>query len=461
MSKRRSSIRGRGPEILFGAPPVVDIEPRQADATLVQAVRSEPAPPHSELVEKQSEDMGDASSLLPPEPDSLAEEDSEEVVHQEAVAVEPAIDEEHGEQPVLEEDLLSTLEIEAALLEEAMAAGGPSEALAAESEPTLEVAMEAHDLIEEVALYEPPPPEIDDVARGVLPPRPSRPNLDLADLEAAATADIQAPDEQVERVVLPERELSAAERERVLAGLEDGRLQKLDSRIDEMYDQVVSQVGENDAIATECYNQLLKARDIVLRRDAARIAQAEYYVEQVRARLKRAAASKEAARKSAWWISIWGVLWFVALTSVLILLNFDWFRQLLMPPNAGNLPVDPEILMSAMVWGGIGGVTAVFYSLFKHVSHRDFDSQYSLSYVGKPFLGIILGATVYMVVRLLVLALGIVPIGMLDNETLSSPIIMPWLIYLLAWACGFKENRIFDLVDRVIKQVFGADGTMQ
>jgi hypothetical protein len=432
-----------------------------ADATLVETVRSEPESLHPEPVEERSEDTGDEPSPVPPEEDSLAEVDLEGAVHQEAGAVEPALDEGLGERPALDEDLLSTPEIEAALLEEAMAAEEPSETLPEGPEPTLEVAMEAQDLIEEAALYEPPPSETDDVAHGVLPPRPPRPNLDPADLEAAATADIQAPDEQVERVALPERELSAEERERVLAGLEDGRLQKLDAQIDEMYDQVVAQVGENDTIATECYNQLLQARDIVLRRDAARIAQAEYYVEQVRARLKRAAVSKEAARRSAWWISIWGVLWFVGLTAVLLLLNFDWFRQLLMPPNAGNLPVDPEILFSAMVWGGIGGVTAVFYSLFKHVSRRDFDSQYSLSYVGKPFLGIILGATVYMVVRLLVLALGIVPVGMLDSETLSSPIIMPWLIYLLAWACGFKENRIFDLVERVIKQVFGADGSTQ
>jgi hypothetical protein len=78
--------------------------------------------------------------------------------------------------------------------------------------------------------------------------------------------------------------------------------------------------------------------------------------------------------------------------------------------------------------------------------------------VGKPFLGMILGATAYMVVHLLVMTLGIIPAGVIQgSEMAEAPVVTPWIIYLLAWASGFKENRIFDLVDRVMKRLFSGD----
>jgi hypothetical protein len=233
----------------------------------------------------------------------------------------------------------------------------------------------------------------------------------------------------------------------------------LDEEVDELYDQVLATVGDNEQIATACYNELLKARDIILRRDAVKLPQVEYYIGQVRARLKRATESEASARKYAWRIAAWGLLWFFVYTAVLILLSVDRFQDIVAPVSSGDLPLNMEIFLPAMIWGGIGGVAAVFYSLFKHVGGRDFDSQYNLSYMGKPFLGVMLGATVYMVVHVLILALGIMPVGLLGTEEVSALVVMPWLIYLLAWACGFRENRIFDLVDRVIKQVFGGGET--
>ena len=103
---------------------------------------------------------------------------------------------------------------------------------------------------------------------------------------------------------------------------------------------------------------------------------------------------------------------------------------------------------------------AIWYSLFKHVSARDFDSYYNISYIGKPFFGLILGATVYMVVQLVIVSLGIWPTGLAQGvEGVLTPSIAPWIIYLLAWASGFKENRIFGLVDAVMKRIFSSQGS--
>ena len=65
----------------------------------------------------------------------------------------------------------------------------------------------------------------------------------------------------------------------------------------------------------------------------------------------------------------------------------------------------------------------------------------------------ILGATVFMLFHLL-LMLGILPAGLQSADGTTVGGVTPWIIYPLAWASGFKENRIFDLVDRVIKRIF-------
>jgi hypothetical protein len=265
---------------------------------------------------------------------------------------------------------------------------------------------------------------------------------------------IQDSEEKEKELELPEGKLTAEEEQALLARLGDVRIKRLDAEISKVYEQVLSKVGESEELATHCYNLLLKARDILLRRDAARIPQAEYYIEQVRARLKRAEESERGAKRYAWWIFGWGALWGVLFIAVLILLNFDWFRNIVVPASAANTSLTTDIFVQAMIWGGIGGVAAVWYSLFKHVGSRDFDTQFNITYIGKPFLGLILGATVYMVFTLLIRTLGILPAGVQGIEGVDSLSVAPGIIYLMSWACGFKENRIFDLVDRVMKQIF-------
>jgi hypothetical protein len=139
------------------------------------------------------------------------------------------------------------------------------------------------------------------------------------------------------------------------------------------------------------------------------------------------------------------------------MLDSRWVTDFIDQLQLNSRFVDPSIFLPAMAWGGLGGVVAIWYSLFKHVSARDFDSYYNISYIGKPFFGLILGATVYMVVQLIIVSLGIWPETL--PEGVVSPTIAPWIIYLLAWAGGFKENRIFGVVDLVMKRIFSSEET--
>ena len=282
-----------------------------------------------------------------------------------------------------------------------------------------------------------------------------RPSLELFQDQTLAR-DIQEPATPVKPLELPVLNVTEEERQAILKWWGDRRIRELSTDIDATYEEVRRKVGENESIATDAFNQLLKARDILIRRDAERIAQAEYYIEQVRVRLKRASESESAAKKVQWPLLGWGLFWGVIFLALLIMAGMDWFQGLFQPASQAQSLVELDVFLSAMLWGGIGGAVAVLYSLFKHIGMRDFDSQYVISYVGKPFLGLIVGATVYMILALVVRALGIVPASQATGEVETIPAIAPGVVYLVAWAAGFKENRLLELVDRVMKQVFGS-----
>lgn len=418
MTKRRASIRGRGAEILFGERPG-DLQGEDADAL--------------------SPDLGD-----------LYDDELEHALSEEARAGAPL----PGALP-WEEGLLFSPEVEAAMMEEAFAAEEPPEQGANAPGPTTGGTEAAAGPGEGAARRETPPAEADDAPGGVLPPKGTR-AIPEPYPDSALALDIQQPETEVEPIELPERNLAEEERQAILSLWGDSRIAELSAAIDAIYEEVRLAVGENEALTTDLYNQLLKARDILIRRDAQRIAQAEYYIEQVRVRLRRAAESETAAQKAQWPLMAWGLLWGTAFLAMLILAGTDLLQGLFQPASEAQSLVEVDIFLSAMLWGGIGGAVAVLYSLFKHIGMRDFDRHYVISYVGKPFMGLIVGATVYMVVALVVRALGIAPAGQAVAEVETAPAISPGVVYLVAWAAGFKENRLLALVDRLMKQLFGS-----
>ena len=434
MSEERPTVKGRGAEIFFGTPKRVDIKPK--------ATGEEPA--NAGQAGSEVPGGGTAANGPPGEAEELPPFPPEEL-----------------------ELFLDDPELQRALDEEARA-GQPGPEAASRAQASQTVVREAvvveppapgadQDLDEAIESYEPLPPEVGDIVQGVLPPKPRR-SVAALSTEDVRSLDIQDPDEKIEPIQLPDRVLSEEERTQILAWLGEEWIQTLESSIDESYDQVRDEVGTNKNITTECYNKLLQARDIVLRRDVAQIAQAEYYVEEVRTRLKRAADSEKAAKRHQWWILIWGLFWFVAFMALQFLINESWFWDTVAPTGVSNLVVDMEVFLTTMIWGGIGGVVAILYSLFKHVGQRDFDPHYKLSYLGKPFLGVILGATTYMIFNLVLRTLGILPAGLEAAEGFADTAftVAPGVLYLIAWASGFKENTIFELVERTMKRVFGS-----
>jgi hypothetical protein len=351
----------------------------------------------------------------------------------------------------LAEEHVVTPEMEVAFIEEAYAAEAPADPVAETPAPPKEATAEE----QEDALFEPPPPEVDDVSSGVLPSRSSASFIDL-EVEAPAGRDIQEPEEVVEPIELPERQLTEEEMAAVFSWLTEEKLQELQQEIVDTYQEIRNTVAENETITNKAFNNLLKARDVLLRRDAARISQAEYWIQQTQALLRRVSVSQGAARKFQWPILTWGILWSVAYLAVLVVLDQPSFLETIFPTLSGLVYnfIDLPVFVAAMAWGGLGGSVAVLYSLFKHIGARDFDPHYNVSYLGKPFLGAIIGATAYVILNLMIRVVGILPQGLDTGEGTASPTAAPAAIYVVAWAGGFKENRILDLIDRIMKRIF-------
>jgi len=444
MTQGQSSIKGRGTEILVGVPKAVQVNPVGSDPAMVEPEPLKPESPDSQPTADPMAGQAEQMPSGPPEePAPPTDAELSTALYAEARDGESGpVEQDHW---IMESEWPPRPEAEMALFEEPVEVQGPPPAIAEASSQPVEENVE-----EEVIPAELLEPEVSSTA----PPGPVAAQTALEPVTPQDDYDIQSPAEPVRPVELPERPLTEKEKKE-LGEMAGARIQALDQEIDQIYEQVLTEVGENESIATECFNLLLKARDIVMRRDVSRMPQAEYYVGQARARLKRASVSALGARKNAWWILAWGFLWGMIFVALLILLDSQWTQDLIALLDLHGTFVDPSVLLPAMIWGGVGGVVAIWYSLFKHVANRDFDRYYNISYVGKPFFGLILGATVYMVIHLLIVSLGVWPASLPEGTQQSSThAIAPWIIYLLAWVTGFKENRVFGLVDQVMKRIF-------
>jgi hypothetical protein len=234
------------------------------------------------------------------------------------------------------------------------------------------------------------------------------------------------------------------------------KLVDLDRAIAGQYDRILQQdVSVNKPITDWCQNMLAEARTIVLNLQVENLAKAEWDVEQVRARLDRADESQRQSRVMAWPIMIWGLAWFLIFVYLLFNPAFIMRALSIDTSSFSDAFLVPAIFLRALFFGGVGGVAAVFYHLFKYVRERSFDSQYVLSYVGKPFMGMILGSMVYLMVFVVMKVLGFAPPGLNSTTGSVTDVVYTAFLFFVAMAAGFKENLAFSMLNRLIKTVLG------
>lgn len=136
------------------------------------------------------------------------------------------------------------------------------------------------------------------------------------------------------------------------------------------------------------------------------------------------------------------LLWLIAIGYFVWIMNYGALA------NLGNLMIIGVVsvyqFLSSLAWGALGADVGGIYALWKHVSDlQDFDSQYTLWYITNPILGVVLGAFVFLVIQA-----GF--FSMTSGVNTDQPIQSAMIIYVLAWIAGFKQNVVYQIVQRIL-----------
>lgn len=135
----------------------------------------------------------------------------------------------------------------------------------------------------------------------------------------------------------------------------------------------------------------------------------------------------------------------IIMTGLLILLPFLFNRMgwdSLAGRMVGSLN-DLLTMLNTLFWGGLGGIASALIGIWAHRTlDRSVDRQWAIWYVVNPWMGLVLGALVFFITRALIL--GIFP-------EVGSGFEMIWLLYLLGWLAGFRQDMIYDFVERILR----------
>jgi hypothetical protein len=104
---------------------------------------------------------------------------------------------------------------------------------------------------------------------------------------------------------------------------------------------------------------------------------------------------------------------------------------------------DLSTMFITMLWGGLGGIVSALIGLWAHRAlDQEVDRQWAIWFFANPFMGIVLGALIFLLLRAILL--GLFP-------STSGRFRTSWVLYLMAWIAGFEQNFFYDLIERGMK----------
>lgn len=222
----------------------------------------------------------------------------------------------------------------------------------------------------------------------------------------------------------------------------------LHETINALYKEVTEEFSSPPDAAQKMLALLREARQVMIDSPEDYV-NAEYRLMQVRAMLDRVKESRRQSRIYAPGIFIYEMFWLLLLLAGLIfaapIVNFiKGLGQVAEPALLNLAPI-----VNTMLWGGIGGVVGALYALWWHVSDKqDFDRHYQMWYFVQPPMGVVLGAITFLIMTGGMLILDV---NLLADNSSTGARLLPYLIAVLA---GFKQNFVYDQLERIVT-VFG------
>jgi hypothetical protein len=235
----------------------------------------------------------------------------------------------------------------------------------------------------------------------------------------------------------------------VLQRIGPERIQKLSKHIDDLYGEVTKGTIADVKRAGEALKYLRLARDKELE-DQRQFDEAEYLVNVAQYLVIHAGNVRQWSYTYGIVLLIYGVLWLLVFAGGLVLdeLVLNFFRTFMTVPPTATSMTDLFTPYNTVMWGGIGGVLGLFYSLFKHVAvSQDFDRQFTLWYIVQPFMGMLMGAIVH-----LFFVAGVFQLVGATDPAFAA------IGALLAIASAFRQNYVYAWLEAVLKNFQPAGG---
>jgi hypothetical protein len=115
----------------------------------------------------------------------------------------------------------------------------------------------------------------------------------------------------------------------------------------------------------------------------------------------------------------------------------------ILPAQASGILSSLDLLVNSMLWGGLGGVFSALIGLQTHkILEEDVDRNWAVWYIATPFMGFVMGAFLFLIVRAALL---------LIFPSTGAQITSGWIIYLVSGLVGFQQNFAYEIVERIIK----------
>ncbi len=231
----------------------------------------------------------------------------------------------------------------------------------------------------------------------------------------------------MDRPSIPSVERPPAARSR---SADEAHIRQLNARIDELYRRIAAGAIPDPGTAEQALAWLKQAREALTAPDG--YDEAEYYYSLAQTRYAIARRLWRWSYTYGLFVFLWGLAW---------LGFYLWSLTMGRGYSARVVPPGYEGIWEPIMWGGLGGVCGIFYSLYWHVAiKRDFDRQYVMWYLVQPILGSMIGMIIYMIVT----------VGFLTIQGTPTPA-NPLFMYLLAFIAGFRQRFFLELIDRIVQ----------
>lgn len=247
--------------------------------------------------------------------------------------------------------------------------------------------------------------------------------------------------------------LTRQEAREIMSKLRRSDLNALDKEVDALYGKVATLLSANREEATVAFDILRRVR-LILLKDPEQYADAEYLVNQVRARMNQIEQSLEGGRLYAPRIFAYQATWMVLLSALALVTTVGggavsaWVAYFLGVPLDSPQLSWAVLYLSTLAWGGIGGVTSALWSLYHHISvDRDYNPVENLWYYSQPVLGMVLGGIVFLIVGAGFLVVQV------DLNTQDAALGARLLPAAIAAVAGFRQNMVLDLVERIVSLI--------